>query len=589
MRSICLRNLPPSFKTVGQHRYRRAPILDRMTNYLSEISDATLLDSAGYCLAFVWLVLNTPIVLLYSRAAYLQLSVVAASFLLSLALFCLIPAVRKLLDSRWLPIACGIGAFAIGAAVTTELATAQKFACLCVQYSLCGIVFASCCTRLGRHELKHVLVAGCSAPVFVGILQLFFVLTAYALGILENTTNFTTLSLRLLAVMPALAGLCCGMRQGTARQADTKAEEASVHLDGRHFLESAGNTFTTNTPRKEAPVISGIVLCVGLFVCTFFFGTTFNPHQYDFVWIITVGAAIAALPALAGMLVFMGIEDSLYGKGFAWTLALGLAFVVCSLAIFTLYGEGDRAPFGIAFIYATQILLNATLMMFVCLGSELSCTPLRLWCALAGSGFLFACDLGIRVKQGVGYSVSSLTPFIIAAMAALAVLYLIQNALQTGGPRNSVRQANVELAIGQAPTSFALGHESSGKASLLGNASSVSATTAPTAESSIEDGSFSTAPLLTVGTLTDMSAQLDMMRLDALKQLGLSERECEVAVRALRGCTYAEVADDLGISVKTVGYHLSSAYRKAEVCSKRELAARVDETLQQTFNGENAD
>jgi HD-GYP domain-containing protein (c-di-GMP phosphodiesterase class II) len=49
---------------------------------------------------------------------------------------------------------------------------------------------------------------------------------------------------------------------------------------------------------------------------------------------------------------------------------------------------------------------------------------------------------------------------------------------------------------------------------------------------------------------------------------GLTERELEVLLVLARGRSSQEIADDLGISVKTVGHHLERVYRKAGVRSR---------------------
>ena len=49
---------------------------------------------------------------------------------------------------------------------------------------------------------------------------------------------------------------------------------------------------------------------------------------------------------------------------------------------------------------------------------------------------------------------------------------------------------------------------------------------------------------------------------------GLTERELEVLVVLVRGRSNQEIAEDLGISAKTVGHHVQNVYRKADVHSR---------------------
>jgi DNA-binding CsgD family transcriptional regulator len=55
----------------------------------------------------------------------------------------------------------------------------------------------------------------------------------------------------------------------------------------------------------------------------------------------------------------------------------------------------------------------------------------------------------------------------------------------------------------------------------------------------------------------------------------LSSAEREVAAAALRGCSYAEIARERGSSPHTVSNQLASTFRKLEVRSRAELAAKL--------------
>ncbi len=49
---------------------------------------------------------------------------------------------------------------------------------------------------------------------------------------------------------------------------------------------------------------------------------------------------------------------------------------------------------------------------------------------------------------------------------------------------------------------------------------------------------------------------------------GLTERELEVLLVLVRGKSNQEIAEDLGISAKTVGHHIQHVYEKAGVHSR---------------------
>ena len=58
-----------------------------------------------------------------------------------------------------------------------------------------------------------------------------------------------------------------------------------------------------------------------------------------------------------------------------------------------------------------------------------------------------------------------------------------------------------------------------------------------------------------------------------MKTVTLSERELEVLILILRGCSNKEISARLCVSLKTVEHHLSSIYRKVGVQSRVELVS----------------
>lgn len=56
---------------------------------------------------------------------------------------------------------------------------------------------------------------------------------------------------------------------------------------------------------------------------------------------------------------------------------------------------------------------------------------------------------------------------------------------------------------------------------------------------------------------------------------GLTEREREVAILAATGCSDAQLADRLGISIRTVQTHLARAYMKLDIGGRRDLPAAL--------------
>ena len=55
----------------------------------------------------------------------------------------------------------------------------------------------------------------------------------------------------------------------------------------------------------------------------------------------------------------------------------------------------------------------------------------------------------------------------------------------------------------------------------------------------------------------------------------LTDRELEVLVRLARGCTYAQAAEELGMSAHTVASHVKNLYRKLGVHSAAAAVTRA--------------
>ena len=53
-----------------------------------------------------------------------------------------------------------------------------------------------------------------------------------------------------------------------------------------------------------------------------------------------------------------------------------------------------------------------------------------------------------------------------------------------------------------------------------------------------------------------------------MRPAGLTQRELEVLLALVLGQSNQAIADDLGISAKTVGHHVQHVYRKAGVSSR---------------------
>lgn len=503
-----------------------------------------LRDAASVCSLFCWITLNTPIAMLCSRNAYLHMGIIALAFLASMAMISLWPTLQRFLKKRLVAIGLGTAVFACGVAFSLDLEGSVLIACIVAQYALCAPLLWTCADKISENRPQMILCACCLGPVATACVQGAVQLTAYALDMTANVDTYASLAIGIISSMPLI---CAIFMRGDQERQIPRHDVSPEKCDGGVSETSVSAT-------------SSIALCAGLFACSLFSGATLNPHLYDYESIITTGAAIASLPAILGFAAFLASEPEKCADKHSWALACSLALGIGALAAFA-FGNAAGAEIGITLIFSAQIGLMAMLFSNACLPKRNTrFASLRLFVLLVGGGWPHAYALGINMKQEMGYSVAALTPFVIAAVTALAVLYLFQNALHTNkarivftGTASSDAAAKPQEA---APTQI---EETSARAD--------------------QESSGAIAKSSTSIPIDSISDQLDSLRYEALDLFGLTAREREVAVLALRGLTYSKIAAELQITNKTVGYHLSNAYRKANVSSKSDLALAVDEII----------
>lgn len=194
---------------------------------------------------------------------------------------------------------------------------------------------------------------------------------------------------------------------------------------------------------------------------------------------------------------------------------------------------------------ATDCLLALGMLTLVtCLPLEtpgsFKTNPTTWWClGLLSLGSICGPCWGVALRRTLGLNASALTVAATICIALFAILYFTQVGLSLGRMLAKTTSATTPNGVGAA--------------SLSHDPNNVDAETAR----EIVARSYR----------------------EALRTHGFSPREAEITSLLLEGYDAAAIADQLNVKLGTIRYHLTNAYRKADVASKAELVNFVKTEL----------
>lgn len=550
-----------------------------------QIDDRTVVDTAGFgaSLALAWGCLHVE--MLNSRAALAGMPVASA---IVLAAFVLVACLARTSVRKRGNLA---GALALVAGGVCAVMFAFVFdptartVLFCAQQAFAGASIACWMLKaLGSGDLRGRLVSvgsGCALAGVVGVAAFGF---ASSLGWIDNVAVYTTFAICCYGIVALVAGVvlvvtaCRGGgldesspyvkatsvgarfiapgnpgRAGSMNRAPTSNQAPTV---GARFIAPAQPGNPSPSARAQAAMFAAI--CLAGVAVSFFDGVTFNPYVHDMPLIELIANAICLLGGLALVACARARNDSRIAAGVFGCIAVFLALAILGIALVSASMEGAGLPIGI--IEGSSALLLCAGAAHLSTAEHVS-LPFTL-AALVCCASPWAMSCGLAVKRSVGYSLATITPIVLVAIAALSIASLVLNAQSA---RNvSAMQHDHELELTRQQRDFAAVRSADRK-----RAAAQIERERQMRERAVEAARQEAAEIASSTSPSERFAQM-------LAGFGLTERESEVVMMAAQGHTIQGIGVELGIAKQTVNYHLHNIYRKLGVESKSEMLTFVN-------------
>ena len=271
-----------------------------------------------------------------------------------------------------------------------------------------------------------------------------------------------------------------------------------------------------------------------------------------------IANAICLLGGLALVACARARNDNRIAAGVFGCIAAFLALAILGIALVSASMEGAGLPIGI--IEGSSALLLCAGAAHLSTAEHVS-LPFAL-AALVCCASPWAMSCGLAVKRSVGYSLATITPIVLVAIAALSIASLVLNAQSA---RNvSAMQHDHELELTRQQRDFAAVRSADRK-----RAAAQIERERQMRERAVEAARQEAAEIASSTSPSERFAQM-------LAGFGLTERESEVVMMAAQGHTIQGIGVELGIAKQTVNYHLHNIYRKLGVESKSEMLTFVN-------------
>ncbi|WP_449314522.1 helix-turn-helix transcriptional regulator [Rubneribacter sp.] len=340
-----------------------------------------------------------------------------------------------------------------------------------------------------------------------------------------------------------------------------------------------GRTVTATHPEATASVSWPLVATLGM--CCFlgyaFAGMTLNPYCFQ-------SASVSRYLYSFAISAFLTL--------LAWSLAArrpkaNLLFIAPLALLLTGLLLLSTGVLGSIIMPLGLILAARTCCLALCwaalagLARERSVPPVTLY----GLGFV-VCDgtlgrsLGQMASSNMNLSFPDIALAASACIVALALLYALATASHldsaaSAQPRpNAFRPGGRETSPSLATPSALAGPQASAPSPAAGDASpGPAASPAMAAVSPAAPTATVTPPA--APTMSQLVAEAQRLQEERLDDFGLTKQEQRVARLVLQNMTYQDIAEQCGISLRTVKFHAKNLYRKAGAENRHEFELRM--------------
>ena len=522
-----------------------------------QIADRAVVDAAGFgaSLALAWGCLHVE--MLNSRAA---LAGMPAASAIVLAAFVLVACLARTSVRKRGNLA---GALALVAGGVCAVMFAFVFdptartVLFCVQQAFAGASLACWMLKaLGGGDLRGRLVSvgsGCALAGVVGVAVFGF---ASSLGWIDNVAVYTTFAICCYGIVALVAGVVLVVTACRCGGHDESSPYVKATSVAARFIAPAQLGNPSPSARAQAAMFAAI--CLAGVAVSFFDGVTFNPYVHDMPLIELIANAICLLGGLALVACARARNDSRIAAGVFGCIAVFLALAILGIALVSASMEGAGLPIGIIEGSSALLLCAGAAHLSTAEHVNLPFTLAALVCCASP----WAMSCGLAVKRSVGYSLATITPIVLVAIATLSIASLVLNAQSA---RNvSAMQHDHELELTRQQRDFAAVRSADRK-----RAAAQIERERQMRERAVEAARQEAAEIASSTSPSERFAQM-------LAGFGLTERESEVVMMAAQGHTIQGIGVELGIAKQTVNYHLHNIYRKLGVESKSEMLTFVN-------------
>lgn len=482
-------------------------------------SDRSVRSALGFGLSLALVFAVPHLFMLNSRyaEAFAPLACGVCALVLTAAA-CIRPLARIMKTRRALW-AAAIAAAGSGYVFVLIVHPVVRAACLSVHLSAVFVLLLCWIGRIRCSSKQSAVLAVSAGTVVACSVELLVALTGSALGLRGNLAAYTTMSLCVHFALPIASALIGSLEGAEDNRGRGRGRDRVL---GRSACESTcGNEGRWHAPLGFAELSLIVTICAASLIGSFFNGFAFNPYVLDIVAIDEARFALSAL--LAGMMFVCAASTDparIHAVVSPFT-ALFLGMCTAGTALLSVDNDTWRWLFVTLVLSASDLLLMS-IVIFSRFTDNRAFVSVRVAAVgIIAGGVPWAIALGMFAKRTLGFTLATITPPVLIAVAFLGIVSLAQNTRQASHISNEEARTD-ELMNMQ-----------------------------------LED--------------------LTTVRIDeALGAYDLTGRERDVAALAMRNLSIAQIAERLAISPSTVSYHLTGVYRKTGIQSKADLPSLVE-------------